>query len=898
MDHGIRNENVAAGPSMRWSLTARLRASSQTLGPTVLLVAATLACGLLTGHFVIQRALEQDVAQADEQLRLYTDSLRRYIDRYRTLPSVLALDPELRAALAGPFDTATQARLNRRLEEVNGVTRSSTLTLIDRTGLSVAASNWNLPGSNVGYHYAFRPYFQQAVLNGRGSFYGVGATTGVAGYFISEAVHGSDGSVLGVVVIKLDLQELETQWAGSRDLIFLSDEHGVIFLANRAAWRYRELHELSGDDATQIARTRQYGDQALQPLAPHRKLPDDGNGTRQRFQGPDSHRYDVLWQHLPLSGERWTLHLLQDTGPALAAGRIAGGGVWLALLLLALFMQSRLRLSRLRRRSREEIEQMVRQHAAALRTAQDGVVEAARRSALGQSASLEHLPQGVSVIDADLRLVSWNRRYVEFFRYPPELMQVGRPIEDLFRFNAQRGLLGDGNEDSAIRRRLEHLRAGTPYLHERERPDGTVLEIRGNPLPGGGFVTSYADITQYKTVARDLRTLAGTLERRIDERTHDLALAKGEAERANLYKTRFVAAAVHDLLQPLNAARMFISALRNHGTDGESETLIDNLEEALSAQDALLTGLLDISRLESGALEVKRRDLRLGSLLEALAREFGVLAESRGLALHYVPTRVVVHTDEDLLRRIVQNFLSNAIRYTPRGRILLGCRRTGDDVRIEVWDSGIGIPEAQRRAIFEEFRRLDTGHNASERGAGLGLAIVERVARLLGHPIQLRSWPGRGSVFSVTVPRGNPAMLFDAARSAPVHHDDSPLRGLHGWCIDDDPRVREGTRAMLEGWGLSASLHPSADSALAAASASQVPDFLLLDYRLGEVNGPDCVPELFKRWQRAVPVIVISAERDPELQAFVRQSGWGFLAKPIRPAALRALISGLVARGV
>lgn len=898
MAHAIRTANVTAGSPMRWSLKARLRASRQQLAQALLLIGGTLACGFFAGHIVTQRALAQDVAQADEQLRLYADSLRRYVDRYRTLPSVLALDPELRTALSGRFDTATQARLNHRLEEVNGITQSSTLTLIDRTGLSVAASNWRLPGSNVGYQYAFRPYFQEAVASGHGSFYGVGATTGVPGYFISEAVHETDGTVLGVVVIKLDLRELAAQWADSRDLIFLSDEHGVVFLANRAAWHYRELHALSADDAIQIARTRQYGGLPLQPLAAHRILPDNADSTRLRFTGPDGHPLDVLWQQLPLPGERWTLHLLQDTGPALIAGRIAGGGVWLALLLLALFVQSRLRLSRLRRRSREEIEQMVKQHAAALRTTRDGVVEAARRAALGQSASLEHLPQGVSVIDAELRLVSWNRRYVEFFRYPPELMQVGRPIEDLFRFNAQRGLLGDGNEDEAIRRRLEHLRAGKPHLHERERPDGTVLEIRGNPLPGGGFVTSYADITQYKTVARDLRTLAGTLERRIEARTHDLALAKGEAERANLYKTRFVAAAVHDLLQPLNAARMFISALRNRGADGESQTLIDNVDEALSAQDALLTGLLDISRIESGALEVKYRELKLGTLLETLAREFGVLAQSRGLELHYVPTRAVVHTDEDLLRRIVQNFLSNAIRYTPSGRIVLGCRRDGDGVRIEVWDSGIGIPEAQRHAIFEEFRRLDTGRNASERGAGLGLAIVERVARLLGYPIHLRSWPGRGSVFSVTVPRGDPAALLTTPKPTPISDNDSPMRGLRGWCIDDDARVREGTRALLESWGSSVALYATATSALAEATAEAVPDFLLLDYRLGDITGLDCVPELFEHWKRAVPVIVISAERDPALQARTRESGWGFLAKPIRPAAMRALISGLVARGV
>ncbi|WP_206675512.1 hybrid sensor histidine kinase/response regulator [Solimonas terrae] len=868
----------------------------------MLLLGGALLIGLLVAHYAGRRALEQDAAQARVQLQLYADALRRYVDRYRTLPAVLALEPELRQALSGPPDAAARARLDARLEEVNGVTRSSTLTLIDRRGLSIAASNWRLPSSNVGYDYAFRPYFQQAVSTGHGSFYGVGATTGVAGYFLSEAVHDAAGAVLGVVVIKLDLQELETQWATSTDIVFLSDEHGVIFLANRPAWRYRELHPLAADEAAQIGRSRQYADLPLRaldlPVAP----PAGDRLRRVQIKAPDAPRVrlDVLWQSLPLSGEHWTLHLLRDTAAARAAGRIAGlaaAGAWLALLLLALFVQSRARLASLRKRSREELEEMVKQHAAALRTARDGVVEAARRAALGQSASLDHLPQGVSVVDAELRLVAWNKRYVDIFRYPSELMQIGRPIDDLFRFNAQRGLLGDGDYDEAIRRRLEHLRAGTPYLHERERPDGTVLEIRGNPLPGGGFVTSYADITQYKNAARDLRTLAVTLERRIEERTEDLQLAKGEAERANLYKTRFVAAAVHDLLQPLNAARMFVSALRNRVAAGEAQTLIDNVDEALSAQDALLAGLLDISRLESGTLDVRRRDLRLDALLDTLAREFGVLAESRGLRLDYVPTRAIVHTDEDLLRRIVQNFLSNAIRYTPRGRIVLGCRRAGEAVRIEVWDTGVGIPDAQRAVIFEEFRRLDTGRNAQERGAGLGLAIVERVARLLGHRVALRSWPGRGSVFSVTVPRGDPARIA-VTTPAPARIDDSPLRGLRLWCLDDDGRVREATRALLETWGCTVGLYADAEAALAAADPQAVPDLMLLDYRLGSGEGPDCLPALNARWGRSVPVIVISAERDAALLARAREAGWGFLAKPIRPAALRALISRLVVRRV
>lgn len=887
--------------TMRQGLSGRW----QSPRPAWLLAAALAGSGLLvglaSGAWALARALERDAEQAALQLQLYADALARHVDRYRTLPSVLALDPSLQAALQGPVDAPTRDALNRRLERVNGVTQSSTLTLIDRNGLCIAASNWRLPSSNVGHDYAYRPYFQQAMQQGRGRFYGIGATTGVAGYYLAVAIEDAQGARLGIVVIKLDLRELEQRWAQAQDIVLLSDEHGVVFLANRPGWRYRELHELSAGEAAQIERTRQYPDLELKPLqfAGRQSL---AGAERVRLWPPRGGRpaLDVIWQTQPVDEARWTLHLLRDTAPARAIARIVGAGAagaWLACLLLGLFLQSRLRLVALRQRSREEMEQLVRQHAAALRTAQDGVVEAARRSALGQSASLEHLPQGVSVVDAELRLVAWNRRYVEIFRYPPELMQVGRPIEDLLRYNAQRGLLGGAGPDDepAVQRRLEHLRAGTPHLHERERRDGTVLEIRGNPLPGGGFVTSYADITQYKNVARDLRTLAGTLEQRIEERTRDLDQARRDAERANRYKTRFVAAAVHDLLQPLNAARMFASALRGQLRPDGPQTLADNLDNALAAQDALLNSLLDIARLESGAIEVQLRELRLGELLETLSREFGLLAAARGLRLDYVPTRAVVRTDEDLLRRIVQNFLSNAIRYTPAGRIVLGCRRAADGVRIEVWDSGVGIPEAQRESIFEEFRRLDTGRNADERGAGLGLAIVDRIARRLGHPLALRSWPGRGSVFSVTVPRGDPAAL----RVAPVPRApslDASLSALQVWCLDDDAHVREATRSLIESWGGHVRLFAHGEAAVAAAD--EVPDLLLLDVRLGEHSGPDYLPRLQARWGRPVPVIIVSAERDPALQARARAEGWGCLAKPIRPASLRALIRHMVVGAV
>jgi histidine kinase len=422
-----------------------------------------------------------------------------------------------------------------------------------------------------------------------------------------------------------------------------------------------------------------------------------------------------------------------------------------------------------------------------------------------------------------------------------------------------------------------------------------VLEIRGNPLPDGGFVTSYADITSYKNAARELRSLADALEHRVEERTRALAAAKQEAESANSYKTRFVAAAVHDLLQPLNAARMFVSALRGRLAEPESQRIADHVDNALTAQDAILNSLLDISRLESGALPTRVRDFALDPLLEALVGDFGIVAEGRGLRLQRVPTAAVVRSDEALLRRILQNFLSNAIRYTPQGRILLGCRREGDGVRIEVHDQGPGIPESLHADVFEEFRRLNDGVT-NDRGAGLGLAIVERIGRLLDHPIGLRSQLGRGSVFSVGVPRGDRAHLLQESAPAAEATDHTPLRGRRVWCVDDDPRVCEATRALLQRWDCAVELAAGPELARRSARSGAAPDLLLLDVRMGETDGLALYPLLCAQWGSKPPVILVTAENDERAKAQAQANGWGFLSKPVRPPALRSLMMQLLLR--
>ncbi|HUR41442.1 MAG TPA: PAS domain-containing hybrid sensor histidine kinase/response regulator [Verrucomicrobiae bacterium] len=515
-------------------------------------------------------------------------------------------------------------------------------------------------------------------------------------------------------------------------------------------------------------------------------------------------------------------------------------------------------------------------------------------------AALEHLSQGVSVVDRELRLVAWNRRYVEVLGYPPGLVRVGVPIEDLVRHNVQRGLLGPGDAEALVQKRVQHLRAGTPYAHERQLPDGSVIEIRGNPMPGGGFVTTYADISAHKRSERALQDLAGSLELRVRARTEELsrlnaelAGAKAEAERANAAKTRFLAAASHDLVQPISAAKLFLAAFDRRTQSAAMTALVNNVENALGSAEKLLAGLLDMSLLDAGAQPVRRRDLPLAQVLEPLAAEFTALAQERGLTFRFVPTAAVARTDAALLRRVLQNFLSNALRYTQRGGVLLGVRRAAGVLRIEVWDTGIGIPPERQGEIFEEFRRLTPGEGA-ERGLGLGLAIADRIGRLLGQPIGLRSWPGRGSVFSITVPRGDPA----AVRSAQPRREG--VRTYHGnplvLCLENEASVLAGMEALLGSWGCRVIGAANYDQALARCDQlGLAPDVAIVDFHLdGQASGIDVLENLKRHWKIDVPGVVVTADHTPAARAAATRSGYGFLQKPIKPAALRAILNRLV----
>ena len=372
--------------------------------------------------------------------------------------------------------------------------------------------------------------------------------------------------------------------------------------------------------------------------------------------------------------------------------------------------------------------------------------------------ALDHVRQGIAVFDKNLHLVCWNRQFGEILALPPQLTRVGTGLDHILRFHAERSTPDRDAADALVRERLARYVASSEPFLERFAERDLVMEVRANPMPDGGIVTTFTDITPSVKAAEELERANELLERRVRERTEELTRlntelgrAKAEAEQANISKTRFLAAASHDILQPLNAARLYVTSLVERQGSGNDAQLVGNIDASLDAVEEIFGALLDISRLDTGAMKPEIVGFRIDELLRQLEVEFAPLAQEKGLRLEFVPCSLAVQSDRRLLRRLLQNLVSNAIKYTPKGRVLVGCRRRRGRLRIDVYDTGLGIPVSKKRAIFQEFHRLDQGAKVA-RGLGLGLSIVERIARVLDHEIAVNSTLGRGSQFSVEVP--------------------------------------------------------------------------------------------------------------------------------------------------
>ena len=543
--------------------------------------------------------------------------------------------------------------------------------------------------------------------------------------------------------------------------------------------------------------------------------------------------------------------------------------------------------------------------------------ELAEKSILLQS-TLDNLAQGVSVFDKQFRLVAWNDRFVELLELPDWLVRRGASFQDYLRYRSARGDFGD-NGETAIAIRMQQIREREPSEREQILPNGTVLEMRRDPMPGGGFVTTYTDITDRQIAAVQLREAKASLERRVAERTAELTalnvklrqeiyeraeieealrLAKGEAEKANMSKTRFLAAASHDLLQPLNAARLFVSALSERPLREKEREFTSHIDRALGSVESLLGTLLDISKLDAGAVSAEKADFVVGDLISALADEYAPIAKEASLDLVVVPSSRVVRSDPALLSRVLRNFLSNAIRYTPSGRVLLGCRRRGRRVRIEVWDTGQGIPDWCTEEIFEEFRQLNHRDRPHSKSFGLGLAIVKRISRVLGHPIGVRSKLGKGSVFFVDVPIGAlPRALPKSGACHAVPKD--TLSSAIAVMIDDQESILDGMRELFVGWGCTAITAVDGRTAvLELARRERRPDIVIADYHLEDgFTGVGAVDEVRAVFGSTIPGLIITADRSPEVLDVVRRRGLHLLKKPVKPAKLRALVSHLLAQG-
>ena len=510
--------------------------------------------------------------------------------------------------------------------------------------------------------------------------------------------------------------------------------------------------------------------------------------------------------------------------------------------------------------------------------------------------ALDHAQQGVTVFDRDLRLLACNRAFRDIFDLPTDLVQPGTSLGDIVSFNAQRGLYGESISDQVVSQRIRSFVYDTEPVRLRLPKRGIVIDIRSNQLPDGGRVTTFTDITDTVQAEEALARANETLERRVRTRTEELTAAntalgraKVEAEEANLSKTRFLAAASHDILQPLNAARLYTSSLVERLAGDEVAALARNADASLDAVEEILTALLDISRLDSGAMKPEFTILRLDEFFRQLAIEFGPMAEVKGLQLNFVNCSLAIRSDRRLLRRLLQNLISNAIKYTPTGRVLIGCRRRRGKVFIEVHDTGIGIPQNRQKQIFQEFRRLDQGALIA-RGLGLGLSIVERIARVTDHRITLQSQPGKGSVFALEVPRAT--ALAMATRAPSVTPIPSAITGLHVLCIDNEPAILDGMRLLLQGWGCIVLTAADSKTALAELKRQKVlPDVMIADYHLDHGHGLAAIKAIRKSLRKPVKAILLTADRTAELRVQAEAMDVQVFNKPLKPAALRAWLS-------
>ncbi len=507
-------------------------------------------------------------------------------------------------------------------------------------------------------------------------------------------------------------------------------------------------------------------------------------------------------------------------------------------------------------------------------------------------ATLDHLNQGVCIFDHNNRLVGWNKTMNRILALSPKPSIQDLPFSELLKkLENELTFHGDFDHERLIKWANRRSRRGR-IAFEITRGDAQTLSVFGQEMPDRGFVISFTDVTSEREAARALSKMNETLERGVIARTEELGEALAEAERANASKSRFVAAASHDLLQPLSAAKLFMSSLSDRLQDPDALGVLGKAENALLGVENIIEALLDISKLDAGKAAFDMQPVPLSAILSPLRDELTPMARAKGLDLTIIDSSLSVVSDPGYLRRIVQNLIANAVKYTHEGRVIVGVRRNGASARVEVWDTGPGIAETDRQTIFQEFERLNQPTTSD--GLGLGLAIVERAARGLGHDLSMWSSVGRGSCFSLNMPiasigqthgRGLPKVTADWGNA---------LEGMIVLLAENDVAFANAMTLMIESHGAEVLSAHSAQEAIDLLGEIQlVPDVLLLDYQLGSgASGLDLYQDLLTQ-HGPVPAAIISADRSKELQQACADLSLRLLAKPVDKEKLLSFLSAI-----
>ncbi|MEO0547831.1 MAG: ATP-binding protein [Pseudomonadota bacterium] len=512
--------------------------------------------------------------------------------------------------------------------------------------------------------------------------------------------------------------------------------------------------------------------------------------------------------------------------------------------------------------------------------------------------ALDQVEQGISVFDHNFKLSSWNRQFRLLLELPIELGQSGTRLSDLAAAIGERASYTSAPNNDLVKLLLDTSAPTYLTVNRTNR----IIEVQTRTVPDGGVVISWNDMTERATAARALQIANESLERRVNERTEeltrlnsDLAKAHQTAETANLGKTRFLAAVGHDILQPLNAARLYTSSLVERLDEETMTGLAKNIDNSLESVEEILGSVLAISRLDAGALTPNIAEFSVDRLFQKLKVDFNPIAQSKGLTLDIRANAFSVRSDYALLRRLLQNLVSNAIKYTDKGTVTVDAAVKTNRLVFTVTDTGHGIADDDRDAIFEEFRRLDAGKDVAG-GLGLGLSIVKRIADTLDHPLSFSSRPGEGSTFSVSVPlslqvsvtEDVPETLQAKARK-PV-----PVRVL---CVDNEPRILDGMRALLEGWGCDVTTFGGSDGLVEQLDTIR-PEIILADYHLDTETGLDVIAEVRAHLGSDLAAVLITADRSASVRKMAQAADVTMLNKPLKPAALRALVRQTMRRGV